>query len=176
MAVNGGRFWHGGIPDLKPGDLLLPPAETGNTRQVEKVAAMVARYPGLNPDDVLPDDRATCWVYLTTQRNVAMAYAAGSRLDYGRGALYVVEPIGPVEADPDMPLQGIRARSARITTVYDPCVRISDARAKRLFAAAVAFERGITAKEQIRAMDRYVSDAMRSPVPVQAITLSPERP
>lgn len=173
MAQRPGRLWHGGFPDLKPGDLLLPPSATGQHRQAAMVNEMISAHPGFDPDDVRPDDRSPHWVHFTPHRNVALAYAASARTDYGRGALYVVEPIGPVEVDPDMPVQGLRAHTARIVTVYDPCVNISDSRSASLHAATIAVERGTSRRVQRECLDRYVRTAVSSSTPVQVFTAGP---
>lgn len=167
------RMWHGGIPGLEPGDLLLPPSVTGNARIATVHAALCAEHPGLDPDAIIPDDTSPDWVHFTPHRNVALGYAGTSRRDYGAGALYVVEPIGHVEVDPDFPVQGLRAHAARIVTVYDPHVNISEARAANLHAAALAVERGTTVQQQKASLRRFVRNAERSTRPPQTIMLHP---
>ena len=90
-------YYHGGVRELEPGDLILPPDETGALSIAdvrypdEETAAKVAR--------VHRKDR----VYLTTDPNIARlcaALAPNSRRRYG-GDVYAVEPIGAVEPDPD---------------------------------------------------------------------------
>lgn len=103
------RLWHGGVPGLKVGDLIRPASETGTEHSITRRAAGLA-----NPGHVRDDQ-----VHLTTDRNAARAYAAA----YPNGALYVAEPIGDTEPDPDAPDIAIRCPAARITAVYDPCVR-----------------------------------------------------
>lgn len=83
------RLWHGGIPDLKVGDLIRPASETGTERSITRRAAGLAS-PG--------------HVHLTSDRNAARAYAAA----YPNGALYVAEPIGDTEPDPDAPDIAVR--------------------------------------------------------------------
>jgi hypothetical protein len=103
------RLWHGGFPGLKVGDFLLPPTESGTTR--------ILTAPDLTslPAGHVRRDR----VHLTTDRAAGRAYAAA----YPNGALYVAEPIGDTEPDPDAPSLSIRCERARVTVVYDPCVR-----------------------------------------------------
>ena len=156
-----GRMWHGGLAGLTVGELLLPPATTGNARQATGRDRIAREHPGLNLNAVTPDDLDPGWVHFTPHRNVALAYAGAAARDFGAGALYVVEPVGEVETDPDMPVQCLRARSATIVTVYDPHVTISPGRTARLHAAATAAERGVTRREQIRAMDQMVRNTHR---------------
>lgn len=78
-----GRLFHGGWPHLDVGDLLLPSTTTGKA---------AAPYGGRQPDRV----------YLTEHLQVAAMFAAMSRgtgWEQG-GAVYEVEPVGPVEVDP----------------------------------------------------------------------------
>lgn len=168
-----GRLWHGGWAGLKPGELLLPPTATGNGRQRDRNADLLAAHPGIDPalithDDPLSDD----WVYFTPHRNVALAYAGTARQDFGSAALYVVEPVGAVETDPDFPIQGLRARSATVVKVYDPHVTISRDRAASLHMAALAVERGTTRRQQRTALDRHLSRAFASGRPPQIISIS----
>jgi hypothetical protein len=167
------RLWHGGIPGLRVGDLLLPPSVSGNDRIARIHARLLATRPGIDPDAITPDDASPDWVHFTPHRNVALAYAGTSRRDYGSGALYVVDPIGEVETDPDFPVQGLRAHAARIVTVYDPHVNISEARAANLHAIALAVERGTTIRQQKDSLHRFVHNAERSTRPPQTIMMTP---
>ncbi|MFC3454047.1 hypothetical protein [Amycolatopsis speibonae] len=103
------RLWHGGFPGLNVGDLILPPTGSGTTRIL--TAPEGAHVP---PGHVRRDR-----VHLTTERAAAKAYAAA----YPDGALYVAEPVGDTEPDPDAPDRSIRCEQARVVAVYDPCVR-----------------------------------------------------
>ena len=103
------RLFHGGVPGLKPGSLLLPPATTGTARTLadyseELGAAHVRR------------DR----VYLTTGRDVAKVYAAF----YPDGALYEVQPDGELAPDEDCLVPGVsfECPAARVLRVIDPVV------------------------------------------------------
>lgn len=154
MTTDDARLWHGGIAGLKVLDLILPPSITGNNRQAatrEHLAGIAS--PGIleqvTPDDVSPD-----WVHFTPHRNYALAYAAAASFDFGAGALYVVEPIGDVETDPDQPVSSLRAHAAVVVTVYDPHVRITGRRMASLQAQIIAAERGGTPREQMRSLDR----------------------
>lgn len=111
------RYWHGGAPGLKPGDLITPRPQNDTGHLVDGCPTCEARKAGaqLATDDNNPD-----WVYVTTSREYARLYAAG----YPRGTLYQVEPIGEMhdrtgEHDPE-PSWGVE--SARVLVVYDPVV------------------------------------------------------
>lgn len=109
MATSEVRYFHGGIPGLRPGDLILPPATTGTARTLAEYAEQLG-------GDHVRRDR----VYLATGRDVARAYAAF----YPDGALYTVEPVGELEPDPDCYVPGLswQCASATVLTVVDPVV------------------------------------------------------
>lgn len=104
------RFFHGGIPDLKPGDLILPPDTTGTPRTLATYSEQLADSGHVRRDRV----------YLTVGRDVAKVYAAF----YPDGALYEVQPHGDLHPDPDctVPDVSYEAPAARILRVIDPAV------------------------------------------------------
>lgn len=111
------RYFHGGAPDLRPGDLIEPPKAGDTAHLRDDCPTCVARAQGtpLTGDDLDPT-----LVYVTTDREYARIYAAG----YGNGALYVVEPIGELTPSPDpVPSWGVSA--ARVLSVYDALVRFT---------------------------------------------------
>ena len=73
------RFYHGTRADLSIGDLIEP----GHT----------ANYGRL--------DRTTPWVYLTGTLDAA-TWGAELALGEGRGRIYLVEPVGRIEDDPNL--------------------------------------------------------------------------
>ena len=91
------RFFHGGVPGLKPGDKILPANETGMTTlgEVEYeygLRAGVREHGGWRPDKV----------YVGTA-TVALLYAGLwtlSPMRDGEGQLYEVRPVGQLTADP----------------------------------------------------------------------------
>lgn len=105
------RYYHGGSPDLRPGTLVLPPDVTGTDRTLSQYVTDADQAPHAQRRDV---------VYLTTDRNVARAFAAF----YPDGALYQVEPKGVLDPDPDSGIEGLswQCRAARIVAVIDPVV------------------------------------------------------
>jgi hypothetical protein len=104
------RFFHGGHPGLKPGDLILPPATTGTGRTLAEYSEQLAGSGHVRRDRV----------YLTTGRDVAKVYAAF----YPDGALYEVEPDGEMVPDPDCTVPGVsfECPAARVLRVIDPVV------------------------------------------------------
>jgi hypothetical protein len=79
-------YFHGGVPGLKLGDRILPPATTGATSLAEYAPGHATRA---------RRDR----VYMTDQEGEAAMFAAMHPSN--RGEVYVVEPLPPVELDPD---------------------------------------------------------------------------
>lgn len=104
------RYFHGGVPGLVRGDLLLPPVATGTVRTL---TADVLDMGGRARRDR---------VYVTTGREVARVYAA-LFLD---GALYEVEPVGELVPDPDCAVAGVswEVPAARVLRVVDPVVLV----------------------------------------------------
>ena len=72
-------FYHGTKADLKPGDLIAP----GHRPNFGRL------------------DRVTTHVYLTATLDAAI-WGAELALGEGPGRLYVVEPTGPIENDPNL--------------------------------------------------------------------------
>src|SRR5690606_14659303 len=104
------RYFHGGVPGLVRGDLLLPPATTGTERSL---TADVLDMGGRARRDR---------VYVTTGREVARVYAAL----YVDGSLYEVEPVGELVPDPDCGVPGVswEVPAARVLRVVDPVVLV----------------------------------------------------
>jgi len=73
------RFYHGTKADLKPGD----PIEPGH------------------PPNFGKRDRTTTYVYLTGTLDAA-TWGAELALGEGPGRIYMVEPTGPIEDDPNL--------------------------------------------------------------------------
>lgn len=113
------RYFHGGVPGLRQGALLEPQPLGPGKHLVDGCPTCEARKAG---EQLPTDDLDASLVYVTTDREYARVYAAG----YPMGALYVVEPIGELSPSPD-PVPSWGCSSARITAVYDACVRLSRA-------------------------------------------------
>lgn len=73
------RYYHGTKADLKPGDLISP-GQRPNFGNLERV---------------------TKYVYLTATLDAA-TWGAELAQGEGRGRIYVVEPTGPIEDDPNL--------------------------------------------------------------------------
>lgn len=95
------RYFHGGIPGLKPGDKVKPPSETGNE--------ILLQYAKHHPDSVQRADR----VYLTSSIDAARMFAFA----YPYGTVYEVEPDAPTEHDPDCDLVGLSFQCPSATVV-----------------------------------------------------------
>ncbi len=130
MTATDLRLWHGGAPDLRPGQLIQP----GHTRrQHDGCAYCQARAAGhavIAPDGSLIDpptgqpDR----VYLTTDRNYARFYASL----YGRGDLYRAQPIGPAQASTEDHFETYIAPAALVLTVVERAVLLTPGQRRRL--------------------------------------------
>jgi hypothetical protein len=99
------HFWHGGSGGRKRGEFLLPPTITQVPSCSEFGAAGVHRR-----------DR----VYVTTQMLAAEMFAAFQT----NGVVYLCEPIGLIEPDPDCSLPGLswQCEKARVLRV----IRLSE--------------------------------------------------
>jgi hypothetical protein len=82
--AKGREYYHGGVPGLRVGQMILPPTVTGARSTAEFGAAGVCRR-----------DR----VYVTSQPAVAVVFAAG--YPSKPGVVYRVRPIGELRLDPD---------------------------------------------------------------------------
>lgn len=119
------RYWHGGAPGLKPGDLITPQPAGEGGHLVDGCPTCEARKAGqqLAEDNNNPD-----WVYITTSRDYARLYAAG----YPRGGLYQVEPIGELHDRTEYDLEpSWGVESARVLSVYDAVVIMTTKQARR---------------------------------------------
>lgn len=123
------RYWHGGAPGLKPGDLITPRPQGDTSHLVDGCPTCEARKAG---HQLAEDDNNPSWVYVTTDREYARLYAAG----YPRGDLYRVEPIGELHdrtGDHD-PVPSWGVESARVLVVYDAVVNLTPKQARQMRA------------------------------------------
>lgn len=99
-----GPYFHGGVPDKEPRDVLLPATQLGFRYNYHALGA--------------PYDPG--WVYLTTDERVASAYASRYLDGHGRaipGDVHEVQPMDRPQVDPDyhlFPDIFLRCKKARI--------------------------------------------------------------
>lgn len=131
------RYFHGGIPGLRPGDLLTP----HRPNILDGCPVCAARAQGLTATlDGKPIDPPTGRpdrVYITTDREYARFYA--SRWWYGD--LYVVEPVGDIEPSSEDPFPTWCVLEARVASVYDRAVQLNPGQRKRLLRRWTAADR-----------------------------------
>lgn len=122
-------LYHGGAPDLRPGDHLTPGHERKQhpncpwCKANAQAAANKTGYDG-HPGHT---DQAT-HVYATTNRLYAKFHASL----YGYGDLYRVTPIGHTSTSDEDTIHTIKAPALRIEAVIDRAVRLTDSERRRL--------------------------------------------
>ncbi len=89
-------FYHGTKADLKPGDLLAPGYASNYGRR-----------------------RPAAYVYLTSTLHAA-TWGAELALGDGPGRIYIVEPTGPIEDDPNLTDQKFPGNPTRSYRTRDP--------------------------------------------------------
>lgn len=131
------RYFHGGAPGLRPGDLLTPRpphAHCGCGTCAAKARGEQPYVQGLGNIDPLTGrpDR----IYITTDRPYALHYAS----QYPRGGLYVVEPLDEAgrplvvlepSAEDRFPTWAVP--QARVRSVVDPCAQMTHAQRRGLY-------------------------------------------
>lgn len=156
------RLFHGGVPGLRPGDLLTPHppnAVDGCDICAAKAAGNQPYVEGVGIVDPLTErpDR----VYLTGDREYARFYAS----KFPRGDLYVVEPVGAVEASTEDPFPTWVAEAARVRSVYDRYVQLTPQQRRALlrrwqaadFAADPDDERRSTLRDSTASVMRWTA-------------------
>lgn len=84
-------YFHGGRPGMRPGQFVLPPSITGAKSMADFGAEGICRRDH---------------VYVTTEFQAAALYGGMYRSKKG-GDVYLVEPIGELESDPDCDMPGL---------------------------------------------------------------------
>lgn len=133
-------LYHGGISDLRPGDLITP----GHARKTHdgcpwcEARESGGAHLGIDGPSARPDR-----VYLTTDRLYARHYASL----WGRGDLYRVEPEGEVERSTEDSIETWTAPAARVVAALDRAVLLTDRERRRLvreWSAADAVKAAMT--------------------------------
>jgi hypothetical protein len=115
------RLWHGGVPDLRPGDLITP----GHDRRVHQgcsyCAARANEAGGGDRPVIDPLARHKDVVYLTTSRGYARYHASL----WGYGDLYRVAPVGTQQRSTEDTIETYTAEHARVLAVVDRAVLLT---------------------------------------------------
>lgn len=123
------RYWHGGVPGLRPGDLVTPHEPNivdGCPICAARAQRLTATLGGqtIDPPTGRPDR-----VYITTDRDYGRFYASR----YWRGDLYTVEPVGEPEPSTENPFPTWCAPAARVLAVYDRAVQLTPSQRRSLY-------------------------------------------
>lgn len=116
-------YYHGGVPGLRPGELLVP----SEPNFIDDCPICRAKKAGINtgidPLTVHPDR-----IYITSDREYARFYAS----KYWRGDLYKVEPVGELEPSAEDYFPTWTVASARVIHAYARCVTLTDTQRRAL--------------------------------------------
>lgn len=115
------RLWHGGTPDLRPGDLIVPGRERRAHAGCSFCEARQAQAEGGDAPSVDPLAHRSDRVYLTPVREYARHYASL----WGRGDLYRVEAVGELERSTEDTIETWMAPSARVLSVPERAVLLT---------------------------------------------------
>lgn len=132
-------LYHGGVPDLRVGDLIEPGHERMAHPGCPWCAARTRGEAHLGIDGPSEDaDR----VYCTTNRLYAKHYASL----WGRGDLYRVEPVGDLARSTEDTVESFKAPALRVAAVLDRAVLLTRSERRRLYREwRASDERALTA-------------------------------
>ena len=127
-------FFHGGVPGLRKGDLL----QGGHERRIhdgcpycaarsDKAGNIIS--PNVTSSMIDPPSAQPHRVYVTTDRGYARHYASL----WGRGDLYRVELLGAVELSEEDSFETYIADGARITSVLERAVLLTNSQRRVLY-------------------------------------------
>jgi hypothetical protein len=119
-------LYHGGIPDLRPGDLIRPGSERRTHEGCPWCAARAVGKTG--PGGIDPPSEHQDRVYATTHRLYAKHYASL----YGRGDLYRVEAVGELTESAEDTFPAWVAPALRVVSVYERAVLLTMTERRRL--------------------------------------------
>lgn len=120
------RLFHGGVPDLRVGDLILP----GHNRTHHdgcpwcEARSKGEAYKGMDGPSQHADQ-----VYATPERMYARFYASL----FGRGDLYRVEPMGEMTVSEEDNIESYRANAFQVKAVLDRAVILTNSERRRLW-------------------------------------------
>ncbi len=117
------RYFHGGTPGLRPGDILTP----SPPNYLDNCPVCQAKKAGINTA-IDPLTQHPDRIYITTDRDYARFYAS----KYWRGDLYVVEPLGPLVKSVEDYFPTWSAPTARVKAVYDRAVQLTTSQRRSL--------------------------------------------
>lgn len=121
----GEAWWHGGVPGLKPGDLVVP----GHERRAHDGCPWCeARAAGAAGPGGIDGPSREVGVYVTRHRLYAKHYASL----WGLGDLYRVEPVGDVTRSVEDSFETVVCSAARVVAVADRAVRLTWKERRRL--------------------------------------------
>lgn len=145
-------YYHGGIPGMNVGDDLVPSPPhvvddgcpicvarregrgltVGEYRawlqqQGPRAARVLAALDGVPDHEVIDPPSAKQAVYITTEQDYALWYAARTR-----GDLYRVEPVGPMDLSTEDRFESYTVPRARIVEVIERKVRLTRQQRRRL--------------------------------------------
>lgn len=119
------RLFHGGVPGLRPGDILEPGHDRKEHDGCPWCAARAAGVAG--PAGIDPPS-ANQAVYMTPHRLYARHHASL----WGRGDLYQVEPIGELVRSTEDSIETWCAPMAVVLVAVDRVVTLTDSERRRL--------------------------------------------
>jgi hypothetical protein len=117
-------LYHGGVPDLRVGDLLTP----GHSRKLHEGCPWCEARENGQAHLGMDGPSQVEAVYFTPVRLYAKFHASM----YGRGDLYRVEPVGDMTLSFEDTVETWTAPAARIISVYDRAVLLTNTERRRL--------------------------------------------
>jgi hypothetical protein len=117
-------YYHGGVPDLRPGDLLMP----GHARKQHEGCPWCEARANGGAHLGLDGPSQVEAVYFTPIRLYAKFHASL----YGYGDLYRVEPVGEIKLSFEDTVETWTAPAARVLSVYDRAVLLTDTERRKL--------------------------------------------
>jgi len=124
------KFYHGGVPGLKPGDIIEPGFER-HPHDGCPICEAQQRGEDVQPDQV-PDS-----VYFTSERIYAKFFADL----YGRGWLYAVEPIGDWELSKTDHMQSMVVGHLKVLRVVEKAIKLTPNEIRQIRRSELRFRK-----------------------------------